>query len=436
MPHVSASLTARSTDLSLLHPVVRKAVEAVLADLQKAKIPLFVFEAFRSPERQAYLYAQGRTRPGGIVTYAKPWQSYHQYGLAVDLVFGGPGAWTWDEPRRGMWRQMHEIGAKHGLMRLDFETPHLQLAGTSSGALQAGAYPTGGDRSWVDNLNAAISGWRRSPPAPPKATLAARVARRASSGRALLAARLDPSPADNIAALARASTIARYRWRDRGRAPAGYTIGMALTWARIYAQFTLGDRFATAMARKVGDEAKDALAWYRDKFDFAADWNGAAGVTTLRLLFVLLFGLGMRESSGRYCEGRDRSASNTTAETAEAGLFQTSYNARSSDPLLPKLFERYKADPRGLRDFFSEDVTCRPRDWENYGQGAGAEFQDLSKKCPAFAVELAALGVRSNRRHWGPLNRKEAEVRAACNDLLLEIQSIVDLDPQAYAGLQ
>ncbi len=436
MRHVSASLTTRNTDLSLLHPVVRKAVEAVLADLQKAKIPLFVFEAFRSPERQAYLYAQGRTRPGSIVTYAKPWQSYHQYGLAVDLVFGGPGAWTWDEPRRGMWRQMHEMGARHGLMRLDFETPHLQLAGTSSSALQAGAYPVGGDRSWVDNLNAAISGWRLSPPAPPKASLAARAVRRAVSGRPLLAARLDSSPADDIAALARASSIARYRWRDRGQAPVGFTIGMALTWARIYAQFTFGSRFAITMARKVEDESKDALAWYRDKFDFAAGWDGSAGAQTLRLLFVLLFGLGMRESSGRYCEGRDRHASNTTAETAEAGLFQSSYNARSSDPLLPKLFDKYKTDPYGLRDFFSGGVACRPRDWENYGRGAGAEFQDLSKKCPAFAAEFAALGLRSNRKHWGPLNRKEAEVRSACNDLLFEIQSIVDLNPEAYSELR
>ena len=49
----------------------------------------------------------------------------------------------------------------------------------------------------------------------------------------------------------------------------------------------------------------------------------------------------MRESSGKYCEGRDKSADNTTAETAEAGLFQTSFNARRSSPLLPKLFAEF-----------------------------------------------------------------------------------------------
>ena len=40
-------------------------------------------------------------------------------------------------------------------------------------------------------------------------------------------------------------------------------------------------------------------------------------------------GLGMRESSGQYCCGRDTSEDNTTADTAEAGLFQMSWNAMS-----------------------------------------------------------------------------------------------------------
>jgi hypothetical protein len=57
--------------------------------------------------------------------------------------------------------------------------------------------------------------------------------------------------------------------------------------------------------------------------------NDVSGIDTLRHLFVLMIGLGMRESSGRYCEGRDQSASNTSADTAEAGLFQTSWNARA-----------------------------------------------------------------------------------------------------------
>jgi peptidoglycan L-alanyl-D-glutamate endopeptidase CwlK len=46
-------------------------------------------EGLRSMERQATLYAQGRTMPGKIVTWAKPGQSLHHYGCAVDSCFSG-----------------------------------------------------------------------------------------------------------------------------------------------------------------------------------------------------------------------------------------------------------------------------------------------------------------------------------------------------------
>jgi peptidoglycan L-alanyl-D-glutamate endopeptidase CwlK len=41
---------------------------------------------YRSPEEQDALYAQGRTKPGKIITNAKAWQSIHNYGLAFDIV--------------------------------------------------------------------------------------------------------------------------------------------------------------------------------------------------------------------------------------------------------------------------------------------------------------------------------------------------------------
>jgi len=157
----------RDTDLANLHPMVRTAIHNVIDELAKAKIPLRPFEAFRSPRRQAQLYAQGRTLPGKIVTYAKAWQSYHQYGLAVDFVFFVDGSWTWDEPKKGMWDQFHTIGQTYGLMPLNFETPHLQLAGTSSNALYHGRYPKGGDESWITNLAQAIESWKGTPEAPP-----------------------------------------------------------------------------------------------------------------------------------------------------------------------------------------------------------------------------------------------------------------------------
>jgi len=50
----------------------------------------------------------------------------------------------------------------------------------------------------------------------------------------------------------------------------------------------------------------------------------------------------------------------------------------------------------------------------------------LSKACPAFAVEFAAVGLRNIRTHWGPINTRTAEIRAECDALLTQVQNLVD----------
>ena len=50
-----------------------------------------ITESYRSCERQNALYAQGRTTVGSIVTNAKCGESYHNYGLAFDVVFRETG---------------------------------------------------------------------------------------------------------------------------------------------------------------------------------------------------------------------------------------------------------------------------------------------------------------------------------------------------------
>jgi peptidoglycan L-alanyl-D-glutamate endopeptidase CwlK len=40
----------------------------------------------RTFDEQEYLYAQGRTRPGKVVTNARAGKSYHNFGLAFDIV--------------------------------------------------------------------------------------------------------------------------------------------------------------------------------------------------------------------------------------------------------------------------------------------------------------------------------------------------------------
>src|SRR5882762_789710 len=172
------------------------------------------------------------------------------------------------------------------------------------------------------------------------------------------------------------SDIARVHWDRRGVAPAGYIKGMALVYANVYNKLKAGDKVAIEMAKaKSKDRDRDALAWYDRIFADAGMNNDVAGGDTLRHLFVLLIGLGMRESSGEYCTGRDQSAENLTAETAEAGLFQTSFNARHANSLLPEIFDRYSQSPVGFLEVFKEGVQRSDSDLENFGSGDGEEFQ-------------------------------------------------------------
>jgi hypothetical protein len=247
------------------------------------------------------------------------------------------------------------------------------------------------------------------------------------SAREYLAVRQASGPLARILDLVAGSELARYRWQDRGTAPLGYLKGMTLVFARAYCKLRAGDSAAREMARaSSGNTEKDALAHYAPEFARLGMKNDAAGSDTLRHLFVLLIGLGMRESGGRHCAGRDTSASNTSADTAEAGLFQTSYNARKAHPAMVRLFKQYAAKPSDFQDVFREGVRCKAGDLEDFGTGDGKEFQRLSKACPAFAAEFTAVGLRNVRKHWGPINRKAAEIRPECDALLRQVEQVVD----------
>jgi hypothetical protein len=233
-----------------------------------------------------------------------------------------------------------------------------------------------------------------------------------------------------IAKIASDSAVADYRWANRGKSPAGYVKGMAVSYAKLYHELAAKNAYAVEMAKAMTDDAStDALKHYEDVFKPLGMDNLKAGADTLRHLFVLMLGLGMRESSGKHCEGRDRSANNVTAETAEAGLFQTSFNARRASPLLPKLFAEFKAQPSpSYLDVFKEGVRCKEANLENFGEGDGREFQKLSKECPFFALAFTAIGLRNIRRHWGPINRRDAEVKPDADAMFMEVQKLVDRD--------
>jgi peptidoglycan L-alanyl-D-glutamate endopeptidase CwlK len=75
--------------IQLLHPKLRdEAVELydeIVASLTGSAICRFAY-TLRTFAEQDALFAQGRSKPGKVVTNAKGGQSYHNYGLAIDIV--------------------------------------------------------------------------------------------------------------------------------------------------------------------------------------------------------------------------------------------------------------------------------------------------------------------------------------------------------------
>lgn len=145
----------RHAAFDLLAPSFRASLEGLLGELAKDErtSSLRVFETIRSPSRQLELYARGRdpAKPdyGRTVTKAKPYQSAHQHGLAVDLVFHVGGSWTWSEPARGGWARLHTLAHAHGLEPLSFEKPHLQVRDFRWQTLARGPEDDAGWLEWL-----------------------------------------------------------------------------------------------------------------------------------------------------------------------------------------------------------------------------------------------------------------------------------------------
>ncbi|MGL5363474.1 MAG: M15 family metallopeptidase, partial [Bosea sp. (in: a-proteobacteria)] len=139
----------RRVDYGQLHPLMRDKVKSILKKLNADGYPFELFEAYRTPARQRYLYQVGRTRELSRkpVTNARPWQSFHQYGLAVDIILNIKGKWSWDTSGKNAagWDLLQKYGKEAGLRPVPWEKPHLEWAGAQIKDLIAGHYPDGGD---------------------------------------------------------------------------------------------------------------------------------------------------------------------------------------------------------------------------------------------------------------------------------------------------
>ncbi len=108
-----SDVTRTNRDLNALHPKVKELAVKLLEEAERQGLKIGISETYRSPERQDYLYAQGRTRPGRIVTYVKgsSMSSYHQWRLAFDVYHNVRG----DEYNHTVLDKVGRIGESIGL---------------------------------------------------------------------------------------------------------------------------------------------------------------------------------------------------------------------------------------------------------------------------------------------------------------------------------
>jgi peptidoglycan L-alanyl-D-glutamate endopeptidase CwlK len=86
-----------SRSLDDLNPKVKKLAEQFIKACRDAGIDILIYSTYRDAESQNELYAQGRTKPGRIVTNAKAGFSYHNWRCAFDFVPIVNGKARWDD---------------------------------------------------------------------------------------------------------------------------------------------------------------------------------------------------------------------------------------------------------------------------------------------------------------------------------------------------
>jgi peptidoglycan L-alanyl-D-glutamate endopeptidase CwlK len=112
------------------HPQIREKVLAAYEEICLAltgRVACRFAYVHRSFELQNELHAQGRSKPGKIVTWARGGQSYHNYGLALDIVLlidrNGDGVYeeaSWDQKvdidgdHIADWTEVVQILTRHG----------------------------------------------------------------------------------------------------------------------------------------------------------------------------------------------------------------------------------------------------------------------------------------------------------------------------------
>lgn len=110
--------------INLLHPKVREEVLELYYEITRAltgRCFCRFTHTLRTFAEQDGLFAQGRTKPGRIVTNARSGYSYHNYGLAIDIVLirdNKEAIWEtkgdFDKDGKSDWQEVVTIFKQYG----------------------------------------------------------------------------------------------------------------------------------------------------------------------------------------------------------------------------------------------------------------------------------------------------------------------------------
>jgi hypothetical protein len=156
--------------MAKLDPEMRAKVERVMERMATEHgSDVVLLEGLRTPERQAWLYAQGRSRPGPVVTWTT--SSKHSQGLAADLKVTDAGG------QARPYEALQRVATEEGLRVLGMKDPgHVELRpdGAEGEADAEPPAPTPSSRSGTTRVAA---------PAEPARVAAARAAQVAHVAR-------------------------------------------------------------------------------------------------------------------------------------------------------------------------------------------------------------------------------------------------------------
>lgn len=149
-------------DITKLHPTLQEKIALLKQNCLNQGLVIAIGETLRTKQEQDALYAQGRTKPGKIVTNApgSTYSSMHQWGVAFDF-YRNDGQGSYNESGN-FFERVGAAGKKLGLewggdWKSIVDKPHLQLSdwgSTPTKLKEAYKRPEDFFRTWDQ------SGWR------------------------------------------------------------------------------------------------------------------------------------------------------------------------------------------------------------------------------------------------------------------------------------